>query len=80
MTKQELITYIKKNDRYFRGKKIDNLSYEVLETLSRKIEALKNKLPKGYMVCSNGYDLVTEEAQKSHGFIPLLRMFLKNLN
>ena len=64
MTKQELITYIKNNDHYFRRKDIDNLSYETLEALSRKIEALKNELPNGFKISSSGYDVVIEDKVK----------------
>ena len=73
--KQELITYLKRHDNYFRGKNINNQPYEILSALKQKVEAVKNELPKHYRLHSNGYGIKIEQEKKVSGFNALLKLF-----
>lgn len=61
ITKKELISYIKFNDRYFSNKYIDDYPYEVLFIIRDLIESRLSQLPKGFRLYSNGYDKEIEE-------------------
>ncbi len=63
MTKTELITYIKKNDRYYRNMYLDDYPQEILLALKKIIESHLKGLPKGFMLYSNGYDKELEEIE-----------------
>ena len=54
MTKEELILYIKKRDRYYQGWYIGDYSYGTLLKIKEKIEYELKDLPRGYMLYSNG--------------------------
>lgn len=65
MTKEELITYIKNNDKYFSLKQIENYHFEVLTLIQKTIETQLKSLPKGFRIYSSGYNKEIEEFLKT---------------
>ena len=54
MTKDELIGYIKKRDRYYQGWDISDYPHEILLSIKQYIDRVLDGLPKGYSISSNG--------------------------